>query len=186
MKFSDVEDMSFEDLVNNGVITLSIGAGPNFPTDLCSYNQSTCWSIQAMQSIESINSFSDKASSLVLDINDSALNAERAFRDQHDMLSKRKPEVANGSVYLIVNDRNGCVKIGYTAGDPKYRESTLQSEEPDISMICSFPNSTMKDELNLHEKYKKKRVRGEWFRLSDDDVFEIIKNQNEVVYHEVV
>lgn len=184
MKFSDVEDMSFEDLVNNGVIKLSIGAGPNFPTDLYSYGENTCWSIQAMQSIESINSFSDKASSLVLDINASAIAASKSFTESQIELRKSLPEKNSGSVYLIRNERNGYTKIGFTTGDPKYRESTLQSEEPDISMICSFPGTTMKDESMLHELYKDKRVRGEWFDLNMIEIECIVRSHDEVVYHD--
>lgn len=184
MKFSDVEDMSLEDLVNNGVITLSIGAGPNFPTDLYSYNSCTCWSIQAMQSIESINSFSDKASSLVLDINRNAIMASEMFASQHSELSSPKPKNKNGSVYLIVNERNGYTKIGFTTGDPKYRESTLQSEEPDITLVCSFPGTSASDERMLHDSYKDKRIRGEWFELSNADIETITKSQSEVVYHD--
>ena len=30
-------------------------------------------------------------------------------------------------------------------------------------------------ELFLHEKFINKRIRGEWFKLSDEDVFEILQ-----------
>ncbi len=184
MKFSDIEDMSLEDLVNNGVITLSVGAGPNFPTDLYSYGQCTCWSIQAMQSIDSINSFSDNASSLVLDINNNAITSNKEFKQRKIEMANSRPKSASGSVYLILNSRNGYTKIGFTTGDPKYRESTLQSEEPEISMICSFPGTKIQDEYDLHELHKNNRIRGEWFDLSKLEVENIINAQIEVIYHD--
>jgi hypothetical protein len=67
---------------------------------------------------------------------------------------------------------NGLIKVGYSK-DPKLRESTLQSEKPDIEMIFNIAcDKSM--ERKLHKQYASKRVRGEWFRLSEIDI-EIIK-----------
>ena len=73
--------------------------------------------------------------------------------------------------YLMKDSNTGLIKIG-KAIDPKFRERTLQSEKPTISLfaIC---NDLIEDEL--HKKYSDKRVRGEWFNLSKDDVSDIIK-----------
>lgn len=75
-------------------------------------------------------------------------------------------------IYLIKNNRNGLYKIGRSK-TPSIRESTLQSEEPDISMILSFAG-TSQLEKELHKRFADKRVRGEWFELSGIDI-EIIK-----------
>lgn len=72
-------------------------------------------------------------------------------------------------IYLMKNERNGLVKIGKSIS-PKFRERTLQSQEPEISMIfvsCLCEEIIEKD---LHEKFSEKRVRGEWFNLTDDDI----------------
>lgn len=71
-------------------------------------------------------------------------------------------------VYLMKNRRNGLVKIGIST-NPSRRERTLQSEEPDIDLLFSSPSS-IRVEKSLHELFSKKRVRGEWFKLNDDDV----------------
>jgi hypothetical protein len=71
-------------------------------------------------------------------------------------------------VYLMKNKLNGFVKIGVST-NPTQREKTLQSEEPDIDMFFSEASS-MKIEKELHKHFAHKRARGEWFKLTDDDV----------------
>lgn len=70
-----------------------------------------------------------------------------------------------GFVYLMRNNRHKFVKIGFSK-QPKFREKTLQSEEPEIEIIRSH-RGTIRDEKQLHLDYAKHRVRGEWFDLSD-------------------
>jgi hypothetical protein len=45
----------------------------------------------------------------------------------------------------------------------------LQSEKPTIEMIYSH-DARIKDEKVLHDYFKSKRVRGEWFDLSGSDL----------------
>jgi len=71
--------------------------------------------------------------------------------------------------YLMIDGR-GMVKIG-RSNMPLKRERTLQSQEPETKLIHIFPDDIEKE---LHEKYKDKRVRGEWFELSDNEVQQII------------
>lgn len=74
-------------------------------------------------------------------------------------------------VYLMVNSDTGYVKIG-TSKNPRYREKTLHSQEPKVDMIALW-KCDKKVEKELHEKYKEKRVRGEWFDLKLYDLKEI-------------
>lgn len=71
-------------------------------------------------------------------------------------------------LYLMRNNRNGYYKIGFSR-NPSARERTLQSEEPDITLIRQWPG-TMFDEVDLHAKFAAQRIRGEWFKLSDADI----------------
>lgn len=77
--------------------------------------------------------------------------------------------VAN--VYLMKNSRNGFHKIGYSK-NPQARESTLQSEEPEITLVAFWPG-TLDDERRIHELYANYRIRGEWFALSESHIEEI-------------
>ena len=66
------------------------------------------------------------------------------------------------------NNRNGYIKIGRSVR-PLFREKTLQSEDPDISLILFF-EATTAIERELHQKFSEQRVRGEWFRLGDESI----------------
>lgn len=71
--------------------------------------------------------------------------------------------------YLMTDGDTGATKIGRSINPPK-REHTLQSEKRSISlrMVCD------KDvEKELHREYKNKRIRGEWFNLSERNIKDI-------------
>lgn len=77
----------------------------------------------------------------------------------------------SGNVYLMRNNYTGRIKIGMTKNEPKFRESTLQSEDPDVELIFHRTVSKMRDtEFHLHFLFRDKRYRGEWFDLTGDDV----------------
>jgi predicted GIY-YIG superfamily endonuclease len=82
----------------------------------------------------------------------------------------------NAFVYLMKNTRNGYTKIGISK-NPKHREKTLQSEEPEIDLIWKkeIPNAIGR-EIELHKKYSDKRIRGEWFDLTEQDIQNITLN----------
>lgn len=79
-------------------------------------------------------------------------------------------------VYLMNDLVNGAYKIGIS-NSPEYRERTLQSEKPDIKLIHSkqFPKRSIAEvfEKVLHEHFRNKRIRGEWFQLSNDDIIDL-------------
>jgi len=66
----------------------------------------------------------------------------------------------------------GYYKIGVSK-TPIIRERTLQSQKPDIELLFIEQFSkkeAYKFEKKLHNYFKKKRLRGEWFSLSEKDV----------------
>ena len=71
---------------------------------------------------------------------------------------------------------NGYYKIGMS-NNPEFRESTLQSEKPTIVKVChkKYPSRKIAHafESALHHVYESKRIRGEWFRLNEKDIWEI-------------
>ncbi len=82
-------------------------------------------------------------------------------------------------VYLMKNTRNGFIKIGFSK-NPKFREKTLQSEEPEIELLASI-EGTIDLEKELHARFSAYRIRGEWFRLSE---FEIEDAKQYVIFHQ--
>lgn len=78
------------------------------------------------------------------------------------------------ATYLMLNERNLYIKIG-SSRNPVIREKTLQSEEPEITLIAvSFEGGGVLLERELHRRYAEKRLRGEWFNLSAEDVEQLI------------
>lgn len=79
-------------------------------------------------------------------------------------------------VYLMNDTSNGYYKIGMS-NNPEFRESTLQSEKPTIVKVChkKYPSRKIAHafESALHHVYESKRIRGEWFRLNEKDIWEI-------------
>lgn len=71
----------------------------------------------------------------------------------------------------LMKDGNGFYKIGKSK-NPIARETTLQSENPTITLIAVCSEDI---EKHLHEKYSDKRKRGEWFNLTEEDVFSLIE-----------
>lgn len=74
--------------------------------------------------------------------------------------------------YLMNDSNTGYTKIGKTV-NPKSRERTLQSEKPTISLFAICDDLV---ETKLHKQYESKRIRGEWFKLEENDINDILNN----------
>lgn len=79
-------------------------------------------------------------------------------------------------VYVLKNNKTGLYKIGRSI-KPKFREKTLASEQPDVSLVFVSPLCETSIEKELHRHFQDKRVRGEWFSLSHDDVQYLINHR---------
>lgn len=125
-------------------------------------------------------SFIDKTISQILfrryvEVYDSALtDVGFQWNDEEISLNSTDPCY----VYLMIDTANGYHKIGIS-NKPEYRERTLQSEKPTIEKVCArqYPSRTIAEaiETALHKAFESKRIRGEWFNLSQDEV-EMIKD----------
>ncbi len=76
----------------------------------------------------------------------------------------------SGYVYLIKSER-GMYKIGRSKG-PKGRIKTLEVKLPfEIEPICLIPTQNANRlEKQLHYRFESKRIDGEWFALTEEDV----------------
>jgi hypothetical protein len=70
-------------------------------------------------------------------------------------------------VYLM-RHTNGLTKIGFSYS-PQAREKTLQAEDPRLRLIAT-KQAHKNVETRLHRIFSDKRVRGEWFDLSNREV----------------
>ncbi len=89
-----------------------------------------------------------------------------------DLETLRKSRFHN-FVYLMEDARNGAFKIGRSRS-PGKRERTLQSEAPEITLRFSIPAEEA-HERHLHALFATKRIRGEWFCLTPDDVLQVVQ-----------
>jgi hypothetical protein len=85
-------------------------------------------------------------------------------------LSAKEKRLRNGYVYLLKSD-TGHYKIGRTI-DPENRQKTFGVQLPfNVQFECLIKSDdNHKLEKSLHERFEHRRVRGEWFDLTDDDV----------------
>lgn len=74
--------------------------------------------------------------------------------------------------YLAI-DQTGLVKIGKSS-NIKEREKTLRTGNTTLKIIAYFP---LDIENELHKRFEDKHVRGEWFKLSKEEITNIIKEQ---------
>jgi hypothetical protein len=89
----------------------------------------------------------------------------------HNLPNDDVRRVSNGcGTYMLRNPKTNLIKIGRTKKLGK-RVSTL-SREFGIDLIligwCELDFENI-----IHEDYKEKRVHGEWFKLTDDDMLDI-------------
>lgn len=78
------------------------------------------------------------------------------------------------TVYLICAEINGerLYKIGYTRREVEKRIKELKTgNAADFYIVNSFKSKWgTKIESQIHQRLKYKKVNGEWFKLSDEDV----------------
>lgn len=70
-------------------------------------------------------------------------------------------------IYFIQSRDAGPIKIGYTT-DIKRRLSALQLAHPEKIKVLACTDGTRETEAELHKKFSSARIRGEWFKCTDD------------------
>jgi hypothetical protein len=100
------------------------------------------------------------------------------FSSQKRTISKSKPCYT----YLMLDEATSFYKIGIS-NTPKFRERTLQGQQPKVELLAikklenrEFARNL---EMELHLKFQEFRTRGEWFDLKDSQIREIIEILNE-------
>jgi hypothetical protein len=70
-------------------------------------------------------------------------------------------------IYFI-GDGHGHVKIGFSSCDSNLRLIQLQAGNPHKLTILASHDGDVIDERSIHRKFSRSRIRGEWFKLTDD------------------
>jgi len=82
------------------------------------------------------------------------------------MNKKKKSRLTN--LYVMIDHHTGHYKIG-RSDSPTKREATLLSQKSSIELLFFF-QGTVNQERMLHEIFKDKWIRGEWFDLTNTDL----------------
>ena len=76
--------------------------------------------------------------------------------------------VAEGWVYFARSGECGPIKIGYSSTDVLRRLATLQTGHWELIRLVGVMIGCPKDETDLHKRFSKYRLMGEWFEPSDE------------------
>ncbi|NOT90467.1 GIY-YIG nuclease family protein [Ferruginibacter sp.] len=95
------------------------------------------------------------------------------YRDFFGDTYKKEKHPDIEAVYLLLDLDSSNIKIGQSR-KMIHRERTLQAQKPSIELIAYWI-SPKQVETQLHQMFKSKRLRGEWFKLSFADLKTIKK-----------
>lgn len=111
---------------------------------------------------------------------------DKVVRLGNTHLIKSITQTKDGVDFEIINDKSGYVylitsevgrtKIGY-ARNPKSRFKDIDVASPvevNLRFTCRVQNAASVEKM-LHEKHSHKKIKGEWFLLSEEDLIEIEK-----------
>lgn len=78
------------------------------------------------------------------------------------------PIERQGTVYFIQSELKDSIKIGYTSGNPEVRRKSLQTgHSHKLKVIATLPGKP-EYEKELHKRFAKYRLHGEWFECHPD------------------
>ena len=80
-------------------------------------------------------------------------------------------------IYAIMAE-NGLMKIG-RSHNPKTRYRQIKSASPIEIRWFAFLDEVKYPEETIHKRFVKKRIRGEWFALDDDDMMWLLDNSTD-------
>lgn len=157
----------FDFMIKNNEISVLFHSGvkTRLPDDLTMRFGSTCFNASSYLCDETghVGILIDPIETVI-----TAMNSQIEEFKKETNNTNRTKKLRYETVYLMLNKRNGYVKIG-KSNNPTYREKTLQSEEPEIEII-TYRKTSEGTEQALHEMFSNKRLRGEWFNLNVEDI----------------
>lgn len=108
-----------------------------------------------------------------------AERSREANRRSRDKKRKSSGHDKKYQTYIMIDEYTRLIKLGRSVS-PSERENTLCSQIPKIRLLFVLDRDI---ENKLHSEYKAKRHRGEWFKLSIEEVVKIADDYGfEAVY----
>lgn len=93
----------------------------------------------------------------------SVANVRAGLRSNGKAQSMKGGRPAGGYVYFIQGTSGGCIKIGYTGGDPVARLKDLQTGAPVQLRLLHAVKGSRHDEVWAHRHFHDAHSHGEWF-----------------------
>lgn len=94
---------------------------------------------------------------------------------QLSQIVKKEKKVSH-FIYLI--ESGGLIKIGYTTNFDK-RIKSYETHTTNLKILCvSEREDAFEIEKKLHNKYKENRIKGEWFNLAINELYDILNYIN--------
>lgn len=87
----------------------------------------------------------------------------------------------NRGIVYVVREEYGTVKIGKTISLLR-RFATIDTQIPyKIELLLSIETNDIHSlEAHLHQRFASKRVKGEWFRLTDQDIKDLLRQYGKI------
>jgi len=73
-----------------------------------------------------------------------------------------------GYIYFLLAEKTDCVKIGFTRTTMERRLKLHTQYSPYDYDVLKVIEGTMLQERNLHKRFIRLKIRGEWFKYSDE------------------
>jgi hypothetical protein len=106
--------------------------------------------------------------------NESFTEKERATAKRQSGSAVQLPTIVSGcGVYLLRSSQ--VYKIGCTGNVRNRMVDLWEMLPPGVRLIAFFPTSSFRAiEWLLHKQYADRRIQGEWFNLSEEEICEIV------------
>lgn len=85
----------------------------------------------------------------------------------HLAAAQRKAETPPLFVYFMQGESGGPIKIGKTT-DVDARRAGVQTGHPDLLRVLAVVSGELDEEKRLHLRFRKSRLKGEWFKPTPD------------------
>lgn len=97
--------------------------------------------------------------------------------------NRTKSDSTNTCIYLMIDKINNMVKIG-NSNNPERRLIEVKNyyKNNNIILYAYCSNVSQKIEKELHDIYKDKWCYDEWYRLTDDDISQIISTYHMIIH----
>lgn len=82
-------------------------------------------------------------------------------------------KIKSGTIYIAKCNLYNYYKIGMSIKNVDARISQLKTSNPTLELIKTFDVKDVLIEKEIHKNFDSKKIRGEWFELSKNDLKEI-------------